>query len=140
MATAISKGTAVHSEAVGKGKGLGHLNASHALKAAVPGPAALHGSLHPQSPFPTCARAYWVSPMVLAHCHGLQHAQQSNMRPLHFAWHVQPLLACSHQQGLKGCQMCGMAGTTHHREWGWNCLSRVNARGKNPSRKLKIDE
>lgn len=139
MATAISKGTAVHSEAMGKGKGLGHLNASHALKAAVPGPAALHVSLHPQSPLPTCARACWVSPMVLARCHGLQHAQQTNMRLLQFAWHVQPLLARSHRQGLKGCQMCGMAGTTHQGEWGWNCFSRVNSHRKSPSGKLKDD-
>lgn len=52
MATAISKGTAVHSEAMGKGKGLGHLNASRALKAAVPRPAAPHAP--PESPSHLC--------------------------------------------------------------------------------------
>lgn len=139
MATAISKGTAVHSEAMGKGKGLGHFNASPALKAAVPGPAALHGSLHPQSPLPTCARACWVSPVVLAHCHGLQCAQPGNSRPLWFVWHVQPLLACSPWHSLKGCQMCGMAGTTHRGEWGCNCLSRANSHRKSPNGKLKVD-
>lgn len=102
MATAISKGTAVHSEAMGKGKGLGRLNASRALKAAMPGPAAFHGSLYPQSPLSTSARAHQVSPTMPAWCRGLQHAQQRNMRPLQFACHVQPLLACSHQPGQEG--------------------------------------
>lgn len=90
MATAISKGTAVHSEAVGKGKekGLGCLNASHALEAAAPGPAALHGRLCPQSLLPTSARARWASLTVLAWCRGIQHTQQSNRRPIQFACRV----------------------------------------------------
>lgn len=95
MATAISKGTAVHSKAMGKGKG--RLNASHSLKAL-----SLRGNLYPQSLLPTGARAHWVSPTVLVQCCGLQHDQQSNTRPLQFACHVQPLLSCSHQPGQEG--------------------------------------
>lgn len=54
------------------------------------------------------------------------------MRPLQFAWHVQPLLAHSHRQGLKGCQMCGMAGDYPPRGVGMELLLQSKFTQKEP--------
>jgi len=124
MATAISEGTAVHSEAMGKG--LGCLNASRALKAAALGPAALHGSLYPKSLLPTSARAHWASPTVPARCRGLQHAQQSDTRPQQFACHVAtPHGMLPSAKAERDGRGVGWPGPPSG-EQGCDCLSRAN--------------